>query len=110
MTAFDRFDPFEQRITAAIDEIAALRRPDYLDDVLRQTARSSQRPRWTFPGRWLPIMDTTLTGPGWRSSPRPLLLLALVALLVAAGLAIVVVGSQVRVPAPFGPAANGALV
>ncbi|MCJ7710264.1 MAG: kelch motif-containing protein, partial [Chloroflexi bacterium] len=46
MTTFDRFDPFEQRITAAIDEIAAPRRPDYLEDILRQTARTSQRPRW----------------------------------------------------------------
>ena len=42
MTAFDRFDPFEQRISAAIDAIAAARRPDYLDDVFRQTAHSSQ--------------------------------------------------------------------
>ncbi len=74
MTAIDRFDPFEQRITAAIDEIAAPRRPDYLDDILRQTARTSQRPRWTFPGRWLPV-DTNLsparTG---RSTLRPLIL------------------------------------
>ena len=48
MTTIDRFDPFEQRITAAIDEIAAPRRPDYLDDILRQTARTLQRPRWRF--------------------------------------------------------------
>ena len=48
MTTIDRFDPFEQRITAAIDEIAAPRRPDYLADVLAQTARTPQRPRWQF--------------------------------------------------------------
>ena len=43
MTAVDRFDPFERRITEAIDEIALARRPDYLDDILRLTARSPQR-------------------------------------------------------------------
>jgi hypothetical protein len=59
MTAFDRFDPFERRITEAIDEIAAARRPDYLDDIFRQTARTAQRPRWTFLERWLP-MDTAI--------------------------------------------------
>jgi hypothetical protein len=48
MTSIDQFDPFERRITAAIDEIAAPRRPEYLDDILRQTARTSQRPRWQF--------------------------------------------------------------
>jgi hypothetical protein len=48
MTTIDRFDPFERRITAAIDEIAAPRRPEYLDDILRQTAHTSQRPRWRF--------------------------------------------------------------
>ena len=48
MTAFDRFDPFERRITEAIDDIALARRPDYLDDILQLTARSAQRPRWTF--------------------------------------------------------------
>lgn len=110
MTTFDRFDPFEQRITAAIDEIAAPRRPDYLDDILQQTARTSQRPRWTFPGRWLP-MDTTLparSGPLGRLSERPALLLILLLLLVAAA-AIAVVGSRNRVPAPFGLAGNGQL-
>jgi Tol biopolymer transport system component len=110
MTAIDRFDPFEQRITAAIDEIAAPRRPDYLDDILRQTASTSQRPRWTFPGRWLP-MDTTLptrSGPLGRLSARPALLLVLLLLLLAAA-AVLVVGSRNRVPEPFGLADNGQL-
>lgn len=63
MTTFDRFDPFERRISEAIDEVAAARLPVYLDDVLQQTARTPQRPRWTFPQRWIP-MDTTPTRPG----------------------------------------------
>jgi hypothetical protein len=110
MTAIDRFDPFEQRIVSAIDEIAAPARPDYLDDILRQTVRTSQRPRWSFPGRWLP-MDTTLAPAGAR--PRiasRVLLLALTAILVLVALAAVaIVGSRNRTPAPFGLADNGQL-
>jgi len=55
MTTIDRFDPFERRITDAIHEIAAERRPDYLDAVFEATARSRQRPRWAFPERWIPV-------------------------------------------------------
>lgn len=60
MTAFDRFDPFERRISSAIDEIAAERQPHYLDDIFRLTARSKQRPRWQFPERWLTMNFTAL--------------------------------------------------
>jgi Tol biopolymer transport system component len=108
MTAFDRFDPFERRITGAILEIAAERAPDYLDHVFQRTARSSQRPRWSFLERWLP-MDTTLSRlPAIGRLPiRPLVILALLAALLAATLA-AYVGSHRGAP-PFGPAANGAL-
>jgi Tol biopolymer transport system component len=110
MTTIDRFDPFEQRITAAIDEIAAPRRPDYLDDILRQTARTSQRPRWTFPERWLPV-DTTLSpGRAGRASLRPIVLVAIVALLALAAAAIFIAGSRPKVPLPVGPAVNGSIV
>ncbi len=107
MTAVDRFDPFERRITEAIDEIALARRPDYLDDILRLTARSPQRPRWSFLERWLRV-DTALTRPAFaRHVPlQSILLLVILAALIAATLALYV-GSRHRVPAPFGPAANG---
>lgn len=59
MTAFDQFDPFERRIATAIDEIATARTPNYLDDVLQQTARTSQRPRWSFPERWIQVNRRT---------------------------------------------------
>ena len=109
MTSFDRFDPFETRIVDALDEIAAPRRPDYLDDVFRQTARSSQRPRWTFPERWLPMDSAIGRSAAARRLPvRPLLVLALTVLLIAAAAAIYV-GSQRRLPDPFGPADNGQL-
>ena len=108
MTAFDRFDPFEQRITAAIDEIAAPRRPDYLDDIFRETARTPQRPRWTFLGRWLPMDMAVRSRPAARV-PRGTFLLILLGVLLAAAVGIAVAGSMNSVPAPFGPADNGLL-
>jgi Tol biopolymer transport system component len=109
VTTFDRFDPFERRIGEALDGIAPQRRPDYLDDLLQRTARSSQRPRWSFPERWLPV-DTTLSRPTnlGRFPARQLAILAVIVALVAAALAFYV-GSQHRLPPPFGLAANGAL-
>jgi Tol biopolymer transport system component len=107
VSAFDRFDPLEQRIAAALDDIAAPRRPAYLDDLLRETARTRQRPRWTFPGRWLPVHTTAMAR---ITSPRvPIGYLVLLLLLtVAVVAALAVAGTQRRVPA-FGPAANGKL-
>jgi hypothetical protein len=107
MTAFDRFDP-ERRIGIAIDEIAAARRPDYLDDILRQTARRPQRPRWSFPERWLNV-DTTFARPSVGRMPiRPLIVLLL--LLALATVVALYAGSQRRLPPPVGPARNGQIV
>jgi Tol biopolymer transport system component len=110
MTAVDRFDPFERRIAAAVDDIATARLPDYLDDIFQVTARSSQRPRWTFLERWLP-MDTTL-GRGPLVGRLPIRSVALLLLLLAliGGVLAAYVGSQRPTLAPFGPAANGQLV
>lgn len=109
MSTIDRFDPFERRIGAALEEIAATRLPDYLDDVLRRTASTSQRPRWTFPERWLPV-DTALPRP--RTAARLSLrwiALAAVILILAAVAAVALVGSRHRVPPPFGLAGNGSI-
>jgi Tol biopolymer transport system component len=110
MTTFDRFDPFERRITDAIDEIAAGRPPAYLDDILRQTARSSQRPRWTFPERWLNV-DTTFARPSFgRKVPiRQFIVLGLLLAIVAAAIAFYA-GSRKQLPPPIGPARNGQIV
>jgi Tol biopolymer transport system component len=107
MTAFGRFDPFEQRVTGALEELAPATTPDYLDDIFGVTARTAQRPRWTFPERWLPMditFDRRPVGP--RTSPRPLLILALAGLILAA-LVVGYVGSRPRLPDPFGLADNG---
>lgn len=110
MTALDRFDPFERRISGAIDEIAAARLPDYLDDIFQLTARTSQRPRWTFLERWLPV-DTTLRRPLLAGRlPAQSLAVLLLLLALVAGVIAAYVGSQHRGAPPFGPAANGALI
>lgn len=109
MTTFDRFDPFERRIGAAMDDIAGTRSLDYLDDVFRQTARTAQRPRWSFPERWFNV-DTTLPRPsivGGRLPTRTLLMLAL--LLAALAASAVYFGTQRQLPTPFRPAGNGLL-
>ena len=104
MSATDRL---ERDLTAWFGETAAPRTPDYTDDILRQTARMRQRPRWTFLERWLPMSVMTLG----RSARRPVplraigLLIALAMLLALA--AALYAGSQRRVPPPFGPAGNG---
>ncbi len=101
-------DRLEHDLTAWFGETAVPRTPDYTDDILRQTARSRQRPRWTFPERWLPMSVITLGRVARRPVPwRAVGLLVVLALLLAI-VAAVYVGSQRRaVPPPFGPAANG---
>jgi Tol biopolymer transport system component len=98
----------ERGLPSILADLAMGPTPEYLDDVLVQTARMRQRPRWTFPERWLPMADIPrerAIAPHlpWRTIAVALVILAL---LVAA--AIAYVGThQTRLPAPFGPAANG---
>ncbi len=106
MTTFDRFDPFERRIGAAMDDIAGTRPLDYLDDVFRQTARTAQRPRWSFPERWFNVDLAVLpVRPARRLPIRAGLLVALAALLALVGL-VAYVGSQQH-SLLLGPADNG---
>lgn len=106
MTTFERF---EREIPRLMDELSPPRLPDYLDDMLRQTARTSQRPAWSAFERWLPmgVIAQTQTIP--RIPWRPILAVGLLVLLAAA--AVLVVGSrQQPLPEPFGVARNGAIV
>jgi len=99
---------FEQDLPALLAEVGLGPRPDYRDDIVRQTATLRQRPAWTLPERWLPMsaLNTRVASP-----PRvPLRLVVLATLLIVAIVGVlVVVGSRPRVPAPFGLAANGVI-
>jgi Tol biopolymer transport system component len=109
MNAFDRSSRLEQELPDILTDIAAPRVPDYVDDLLALTAVTRQRPRWAFIERWLP-MGVIARRPAffptvpWRTIAVAVVLVALVAA------ALVVVGSQRRVPPPFGLARNGSLV
>jgi WD40-like Beta Propeller Repeat len=105
MTTFDRL---QDDLPVTLIELADERMPDYVDDLLGRTAASSQRPAWSFPGRWIPMADLVAERTFVPRLPwRALAVAALLALLI--GGAIWFAGSRHRVPAPFGPAANGVI-
>ncbi|MEP6639492.1 MAG: LpqB family beta-propeller domain-containing protein [Chloroflexota bacterium] len=97
----------ERDLPMILDELAMSPYPDYIDIVLTVTARKRQRPRWTFFERWLPM--TAVSSRAALIPRTPLRIAGLVALLliVLAMGAVLIVGSQRPLPAPFGPAANG---
>ena len=104
----NRPEKLERDLTAWLADAGTPRVPDFTDDILWLTARTRQRPRWSFAERWLPVGLLTLGRRTFRPLPwRTLGLLAALALLIAAAAAFYV-GSQPRLPpAPFGLAATG---
>ena len=105
MTTDERFD---RTVAEWLHEDARHRLPDHLVDVLGRTSRTRQRPWWSSHERWLP-MDLTTRANAF-APPRVGRALVIVVLLVALlAAALLVVGSRSRVPAPFGPAANGTI-
>jgi dipeptidyl aminopeptidase/acylaminoacyl peptidase len=101
-------DSFDRRLAAWLDEDAEGRVHDHLGEVLVVSRATVQRSRWSSLERWLSV-DIPLQ---LRSFPAPRLawLLVVLALVFAVGAAVLVVGMRPRVPAPFGPAANGMIV
>jgi len=90
------------------DELAGARTPDYLEAAIERASSRNQRPAWTYPGSWLPMQITTHAAPVARMPWRQLASLALIIGVLVALAAVAYVGSQQkRLPAPFGPAANG---
>jgi hypothetical protein len=78
-----------------------------LDRALAATRRTTQRPGWRIPERWVP------TQPAIRPAvvPRPIYLVVVVALLAVALVgALVFVGSRPTPAPPFGLASNGSIV
>jgi WD40-like Beta Propeller Repeat len=103
----NNIDHLERELTVWFEDTATPRVPDFTDDILRLTAATRQRPRWSFPERWLPMSVITLGRQTFKPLPwRTIGLLAVLAILIAASIAFYV-GSQPRLPAPFGLAGNG---
>jgi TolB protein len=103
----NHFDSLERDLTTWFADTTAPRTPDYVDDLVQGALRASQRPAWTIPERWIPVSAITLGRGATRPFPwRTVVVLAALALIVATTLA-VYIGSQPRVPAPFGLASNG---
>jgi Tol biopolymer transport system component len=100
----------EDDLTQWLETTGRTPSPEYVDSLLARTARSRQRSAWRFPERWLPV-DITARAPALSRRRVPVRMLAVVALVVLAiAAATLYVGSQRRLPPPFGPAANGMIV
>ena len=100
-------DPrIERRLPGILAELGAGASPDYTDTILARTAATRQRPGWVFPGRWNPMATTTGRLSAAPSIPWRVIALAAL-LLIGVLVTAAYIGSQRRVPPPFGPAANG---
>jgi dipeptidyl aminopeptidase/acylaminoacyl peptidase len=99
----------ERSLPSILGDLAAGPIPDYIDDVLVQTARKRQRPGWTFPERWLPMADITSRRTFVPRIPFRAIGVALVIVALLLAAIAVYVGSNQRLPAPFGVAANGVI-
>jgi dipeptidyl aminopeptidase/acylaminoacyl peptidase len=98
--------PFDRQLAEMLVETSERRVPDHLTEVLNRTSRTRQRAWWSSPERWLPMQATARFAPALPRINRALivavlLLIALVAAAVFGGV------GRPRLPAPFGPAANG---
>jgi hypothetical protein len=101
----NRYDALGRELMTWFDETAVPRRPDYTTEIIQSTVAVRQR-RWMSLERWFPMnvvefRRRTFPPFPWRTAA---VLVALLALLVAG---LVYVGSQPRVPPPFGLAGNG---
>ncbi|HLO36442.1 MAG TPA: hypothetical protein VK194_10185, partial [Candidatus Deferrimicrobium sp.] len=96
----------ERDLSAWMSETAMPRTPDYADEILDETARIRQRPRWTFVRRWLPLPELPWSAAAGRRVALTGLLLLVLALILAA-VAVFVGSRRTALPAPFGNAGNG---
>jgi hypothetical protein len=104
-------DDFDRHLTAWLSADAPKVEPEpLLGQVLARTAHTRRRPAWRIPERWIPMSAiTTRAAPASRFPLRTVALVVVLAVALALG-AIIVAGSRsTRLPAPFGPAANGQL-
>jgi hypothetical protein len=98
---------FEQDLPEVLESRYLAGMPTYRDDLVQRLAATRRRPAWAIRERWFPV-DVPMTGVPGRVPVRFLALALIVVALLAAAI-VGVVGSQRRLPAPFGPAGNGPL-
>ncbi len=91
-------DGFDRTVSDWLDEQAGHGMPGYLDETLARTTRTRQRPWWSSLERWLPVQTTLRFAPAPQDRSGCLVVLALV---IALGARVLVVGSRHRTPAPF---------
>ena len=96
----------ERDLPELLVELAMGPFPDYRDDVVQQTARTRQRPAWTFPERWL-SMDITMRRASVAARWRPIGLVLLVVALLLIFIVGASIGTRRSLPSPLGPAVNG---
>src|SRR3954454_12380553 len=105
MTSSSRPD---RRLEHGLELLAEPRFPDYLDDVLAVTSRKRQRPAWTFPGRWIPMLEISRRPVLAPAFPWRWIAIALALLLIAATV-FAMAGSRPKLPPLIGTAGNGLL-
>jgi dipeptidyl aminopeptidase/acylaminoacyl peptidase len=100
-------DRLERDLSVWFTDTAVPQTPPYLDDILRQTERLGQRPRWTFLERHIPM--TTIASFRAMTSPVPWRTVGVLALLLLVLLVgVLIAGSRQRaLPEPFGIARPG---
>ena len=102
---------FDRALPGLFIELASASTPDYLEAAIERASSRPQRPAWTYPGRWLPMADIASRPAFVPRAPWRTIGVALVVLALVVALAVAFVGSRPqKVPAPFGPAANGSLL
>ncbi len=105
----DRSSRADRVLAGLFDELADARTPDYLEAAIERASSRPQRPSWTFPERWLPMADITQERAYTPRAPWRMIAVALLVLALIVGVLLVAGSQQRRLPAPFGPAANGVI-
>jgi len=101
-----RPDDFDRVMADWMESDAHARAPEaMLGTVVERTRRTRRLSAWLLLERWIPRTFSIRL----HAVPRVLPIVLLIALLVAAGLLALTIGSSRPLPRPFGPAANGSL-
>jgi Tol biopolymer transport system component len=103
-------EPFEDRLPAALADLAQPLTSDYLPDLLVRTRRVRQRPAWAFPERWIPMTVITRRAPGTSLRGLRVALGLSVAILLALILAIGMLLATGSAPPPLVTAPKNGLI